>query len=201
MDPSKEMIADVVKLPGVVFEDNEPVHFDVEHQLACKGGGVYRCFFIGRAVKPAGASDGLVRVRFVSAIRQVKPTDDDAPSFKPIPSSTITFTVPPGGTVLPPGWNATQINPPSVAMLELKEFCYSATLMEEVNHRVSVRQDTLIRWRKNMRDLLRCHRFDVLAWLMQQGVQIPEALLSDRTHPQVGDQSPDRPATVAPPAS
>lgn len=190
MDPDRTMIADVVKLPASMFRTFEPVYYDPDHQIACEGGSICKCFLIGHATEPAGAGTGLVRVRFVSPFRQVKP---DAPSFKPIPSSTITFTVPPGGTVLPPGWSATPIAPPSVRLLELKEFCYASSLpLPSENKRVLV---------NHVRDVLRCHRFDVLAWLMQNGVQIPADLLSDNTHPQVGNQSPDRPTTVAPPAS
>ena len=109
---------------------------------------------------------------------------------------------------LPPGWKATQINrAPNPAMLELKEFCYARTLVAEfdtlqnkTNYQL-VSEADLLRLIRNLRDLLRCHRFDVLSWLMLQGVDLPTNVFADETHPAVGEQSPDRSPTVAPPAS
>jgi hypothetical protein len=46
---------------------------------------------------------------------------------------------------------------------------------------------------KDIREILRLHRFTVLNWLMMQGVSIPMNLLSDQTHPKVGSMLPDMP--------
>lgn len=45
---------------------------------------------------------------------------------------------------------------------------------------------------KELRTVLRLHRFTVMVWLLQNGVSIPPGLLSDQAHPLVGNQFPDR---------
>jgi hypothetical protein len=75
--------------------------------------------------------------------------------------------------------------PPDSRMLELKEFLYSST--EARAGRVK-EPDRITR----LRELLWIHRFDVLTWLMQQGVAIPVQLVADATHARPGAQSVDK---------
>lgn len=42
-------------------------------------------------------------------------------------------------------------------------------------------------------ELLRLHRFTVFTWLLQNGISLPAAVLDDRAHPEVGQQTPDQP--------
>lgn len=44
-----------------------------------------------------------------------------------------------------------------------------------------------------LRKILWLHRFQVLTWLMQQGVSLPVGIVSEIAHPQVGSQSVDAP--------
>lgn len=165
------------KDPAVGFKLNDPCYWDERNRRITEAG--CGAAYVGRASSPAAVGDQFVSVKI----------------------HISDCTSGPSIVTLPPGWNATKVKTPAVQMLELKEFCYAATLIEEVDHGTSVHQSLLARWRKNLRDLLLCHRFDVLAWLMQQGVQIPAELIADCAHPTPGNQSPDRAAPVAPPAS
>jgi hypothetical protein len=138
MKTTDALIADVAKLAHVCFEANEAVYYDTEHQLACKTGGIYKCFLIGL---PAGAKVTPIRTK------------------------------------------------PNVSLLELKELCYARTMAKEFDSSAAIRADHLIRHTRNLRELLRCHRFDVLSWLMLQGVDLPQCVIADEAHPAVGDQS------------
>ena len=84
---------------------------------------------------------------------------------------------------LPPGWTIAPLRVPvPIGGVERKEFLYAAGIARGA----SALGDSI-------RDVLRLHRFDVMVWLMQNGVVIPAALLDDRLHAEVGQQMPDKP--------
>lgn len=92
----------------------------------------------------------------------------------------------PSGDVvaLPPGWTASPLRVPvPICGVELREYLYASALL------TSGRGPLL----ESVREVLRLHRFDVMSWLLQNGVAIPAALLDDRLHAEVGNQMPDKP--------
>lgn len=93
----------------------------------------------------------------------------------------------PCGEKLPPGWTMRPIGV-SIGGVELREYCYAHTTAFDNMRFESVM--TVIR------EVLRLHRFDVMSWLMQNGVAIPAALLDDRLHAEVGQQMPDKPTDL-----
>ncbi len=74
-----------------------------------------------------------------------------------------------------------------IAVVEMQEYLMSATATNLVTGALVDPSRLLTHLRGN----LRIHRFTVMGWLMQNGVTIPEALLDDRLHPEVGHQTPD----------
>lgn len=81
----------------------------------------------------------------------------------------------------------------NISSLELKEFLMagqSATMAIQSGdcERQSFHFDKL---RDHIRSALLIHRFDIMTWLMLNGVSIPLELLSDDVHVKVGSQSVD----------
>lgn len=67
--------------------------------------------------------------------------------------------------------------------LEIQEFLTSNTFCAA---------NSCLDHRNEMRAIMRDHRFMVITWLAQNGVQIPLELAADNLHPQVGQQKPDQ---------
>lgn len=91
-----------------------------------------------------------------------------------------------------------------IHVLEAKEFIQANTLAAsviEAQEDGGISRQSIDRHERAIRDLLRTHRFDVLAWLTSLGVDVPLAAWHGDEHPPVGQQYPDRPRPVAPPAS
>ena len=190
---SIEVVGKLPKKPGDTFRARGEVYWDSALKLAFSTSRADRPF-VGHAEieAPQGTCD--VNVVFAIAVRP------SPPPFVTVPNpTTVTFTLPPGAKVTP------IFKKPNASMLELKEFCYARTLIGEVdglqNDAELIGATDLLRLIRNLRDLLRCHRFDVLIWLMIQGVDLPPNVIADETHPAVGDQCPDRSPTATPPAS
>lgn len=78
--------------------------------------------------------------------------------------------------------------------LEVQEFLFAATAAqvamncEEVIHNVTDYEPVVA----HVRAVLRFQRFNVMNWLMMNGVKIPDELLSDQTHPEPGSQYVDQ---------
>jgi hypothetical protein len=75
-----------------------------------------------------------------------------------------------------------------VSILELEEYLNAATFLDSQalalpDHGV-----------KELRAILRNHRFFVFSWLLLNGVQLPTELVSDSAHPEVGRQRVDEAA-------
>ena len=91
-----------------------------------------------------------------------------------------------------------------VHVLEAKEFISANTLAAsvlEAQEDGGISRQSIDRHERAIRDLLRVHRFDVLGWLVSEGVDVPPSAWRCAEHPSVGQQCPDRPRPVAPPAS
>ncbi len=67
-----------------------------------------------------------------------------------------------------------------VSALELQEYLFAANLPNADKQLIA-----------NARSCFYYHRFQVMNWLMMNGVSIPSQILSDQTHPIVGTQSVD----------
>jgi len=79
-----------------------------------------------------------------------------------------------------------------IAAVELQEFMFATTM--EVQ-RASIAASEQPDWKflhDEARRAFRLHRFQVMNWLLINGVRIPPQLLSDQTHPDVPCQYPDQ---------
>lgn len=67
-----------------------------------------------------------------------------------------------------------------VSALELQEYLFAANIPNADAHSI-----------KATRDCFYFHRFQVMNWLLMNGVSIPAHLLSDQAHPRIGLQTVD----------
>jgi len=81
-----------------------------------------------------------------------------------------------------------------ISSVELQEYLFAQTLLnvaskcEAEKRNVTDYRELAIEIRKSFR----YQRFAVINWLLMNGVSIPAELLTDQTHPQVGNQFPDK---------
>ena len=73
-----------------------------------------------------------------------------------------------------------------VDSIEMQEYLFS--------HSLGIQSESLetSELRKEIRKCFRFQRFAVMNWLLMNGVSIPADLLTDDTHPKVGEQFPDK---------
>jgi hypothetical protein len=92
--------------------------------------------------------------------------------------------------------SAPEIKTP-IASVELQEYLFAQTAAKYAARtaRGACGQDDMDRITGHIRGAFRLNRFTLFNWLMQNGVSIPAELLDDRTHPEVGNQTPDQPVT------
>ena len=84
-----------------------------------------------------------------------------------------------------------------IEVLEAKEFIQANALAAsvlEAQEDGGISQASIDRHERAIRDLLRVHRFDVLGWLVAQGVEVPPSAWRCAEHKTVGQQYPDRPS-------
>src|SRR3990167_7690191 len=91
----------------------------------------------------------------------------------------------------------TSINPVKVPIhfVELQEFLFSGTAANFAHFSLVLGlnpQERQEKIRDHIRGAMRLHRFVLLNWLMQNGVEIPLELMDDRLHLDVGAQSVDQ---------
>lgn len=82
------------------------------------------------------------------------------------------------------------------ASMEVQEYLFSdtlANLAQTQSANCAINDGERRHLTNESRSMLRLHRFNVMSWLMTNGVKIPVDLLADQNHPQVGSQYPDRP--------
>lgn len=81
-----------------------------------------------------------------------------------------------------------------IGPVEMQEFLFSKTISDgcfsAIHGMNGVQREKLT---KDIREVLRLHRFSVFTWLLMSGVSVPANLLADETHPKVGYQLPDQP--------
>lgn len=77
--------------------------------------------------------------------------------------------------------------PQAPAHVELTEYLFAQTAAEYAHA-----GHTVAEIREHMRGAMRLARFTVFNWLIGNGVRIPAELMADRTHPEVGQQTPDQ---------
>jgi hypothetical protein len=78
-----------------------------------------------------------------------------------------------------------------ISIVELEEFFFSQTAAAFAKRNGT---DATI---QHLRESFRLHRFILIAWLLQNGVQLPVELVDDRTHPVPGAQLPDQPVPAS----
>jgi len=80
-----------------------------------------------------------------------------------------------------------------IQSVELKEFLMAGQLSTVAIQSGNCQCQTFHfdKFRDHIRSMLLVHRFDIMTWLMSNGVSIPLELLSDDMHVKVGAQSVD----------
>jgi hypothetical protein len=79
-----------------------------------------------------------------------------------------------------------------IALMEIKEFCYANVVASRIfTPYFPAQQGDYQKFRDDVRAAMRLCRFDLMIWLKQNGVTIPDELISDTVHRPVGEQSSD----------
>ena len=80
-----------------------------------------------------------------------------------------------------------------IAPVELQEFLFATQEASKMNRKcVGMKLEHRSELEKDIREILRLHRFSMFTWLLQVGVKIPHELLADQMHAAVGSQYPDQ---------
>lgn len=80
-----------------------------------------------------------------------------------------------------------------IGPVEMQEYLFATTEAQKIYKGYSIDQEPSRTLVNDIREILRLHRFTILNWLLMQGVNISLELASDKTHPKVGEQFPDKP--------